>query len=145
MLFETYLKDDDVRALVTGKMYDDIDKDYFETQRCLAILEIGYLDIELNICRSYDDDQDLRPAYFICKKCRDDDDPDGMWEYWEGEGYADEVLPHNEGVPNIDWSVDYKYQLREDMERVLKLYAEKAGLYFDKPNKSMSNLKSWII
>lgn len=136
MIFETFLRDDDLLALTTGKMYDGIDKDWFETRRCLAVLENGYLDIELNICNSTEDGKDLEPAYFICKKCCNDDDPEGMFEYWENEGYVDDLLPIDICRPNVDWSADYKHQLREDMERVLNLYAEKAGLYFDKPNKS---------
>ena len=137
MLFETYLTNEDIKALSTGKMYDRFDGEYFETKKGLAILEDGYVDIELNICENYsswENGKEIEPAYYICQKCVAAD----MFEFWEDVGYADEILPIDECYPNIDWTGDYKKQLREDMERVLKLYIEKAGLYFDKPNKSLT-------
>lgn len=127
--FTTRLKDDDLRALTTGQMYDGLEKQYYLTQRGLAVLEMGYLDIELNICLSDKEGIDLEPAYYICKKCGEN------YNDWEDVGYADEVLPPEECAPDVDWTVDYKVQLREDMERVLNLYAEKTGLYFDRPNE----------
>ena len=33
MLFETYLTNEDIKALSTGKMYDRFDGEYFETKK----------------------------------------------------------------------------------------------------------------
>lgn len=90
-----------------------------------AVLELGYVDIELNL---FPDDSALS-GYFICVK-RGDGPHD-----WESDDYADSVLG-DEGIVNVDWSAENWSELLEaDMFRVLSAYVDKVGYSIDKPNR----------
>ena len=90
-----------------------------------AVLELGYVDIELNL---FPDDPGAS-GYFICVK-RGDGPLD-----WESDDYADSILG-DDGIVNVDWSAENWSELLEaDMFRVLSAYVDKVGYSIDKPNR----------
>lgn len=95
----------------------------------LAVLEDGWLDIELNISsesipEGYENK--LVPSYFCCAKGLENGE-----ETWAEYGYLDDIGYDVE----VDWSADdWEDQLKADMERKLKQVAKDYGLHFDKPN-----------
>ena len=94
-----------------------------------AMLEIGYLDIELNI---YSEAQvttlpekkdDLSPVldYFVCVKDEHGD--------WVNDGYLEHPVA-------VDWNAeDWKEQLEQDMFGALDIYAKEKGYSYDGPNE----------
>lgn len=95
-----------------------------------AVLESGYLDIELNIhsvAQTTLDDaerENYTPvcSYFCCVKHGDSDDD------WESFDYIDAPV-------NVDWKTDnWKEQLEKDMVVTLYKYAFEKGLSFDHAN-----------
>lgn len=96
----------------------------------VAILEIGYVDVEVNIyteeqvARSNDQAGNKAPVidYFACLKHGSGDDE------WESDGYLDYSL-------NVDWNaVDWKEQLEKDMFNALNRYVAEHGYHYDQPN-----------
>ena len=96
----------------------------------VAILEIGYVDVEVNIyteeqvARSNDQTGNKAPVidYFTCLKHGSGDDE------WESDGYLDYSL-------NVDWNaVDWKEQLEKDMFNALNRYVAEHGYHYDQPN-----------
>lgn len=91
-----------------------------------AVLEIGYVDIEVNISilgmfGMFNGTPTYKPIieYFICIKTKDD---------WESIGYIGTEA-------DVDWwSNRWKEELEEDMFLVLNEYVESAGLSYDEPN-----------
>ena len=93
-----------------------------------AVLEIGDVDIELNVHSkaqvTYLESQkgDLSPVmdYFICVKNIDDE--------WINLGYLD-------CMPKVDWNrQDWKEQLEKDMFLALDKYVQEKGYYYDRGN-----------
>ena len=88
-----------------------------------AVLEIGYVDIEVNISVNgmFSETPTYKPIieYFMCVKTEDD---------WESIGYL--------GIEaDVDWwSNRWKEELEEDMFLALNEYVESAGLSYDRPN-----------
>ena len=96
----------------------------------VAILEIGYVDVEVNIyteeqvARSDDQTGNKAPVidYFACLKRGTGDDE------WESDGYLNYSL-------NVDWNaVDWKEQLEKDMFNALNRYVAEHGYHYDQPN-----------
>lgn len=91
----------------------------------VAILELGYIDIELNI---FTEEQvsripcsgDKTPVidYFVCvKNFR-----------WESNGYVEYNV-------NVDWKAEnWIQQLEQDMFAALEKYREEHGYKYDRPN-----------
>lgn len=90
-----------------------------------AVLEIGYVDIELNI--TTEEQVSTEPCngnkkpvldYFVCVKNFD----------WESEGYIDYKV-------NVDWHADnWKDQLERDMFLALDEYVKERGYHYNQPN-----------
>jgi hypothetical protein len=93
--------------------------------RGIAMLELGYLDIELNIHTVEEASEYLEEAtpvcdYFICVKCGDTDDP---WE-WESFGYADDYIG-DAGHAHVDWAAEnWEELLFADMLKSLSMFAD---------------------
>lgn len=95
----------------------------------VAVLETGYIDIEVNIythaqCVIGADPCDQRPliSYFVCIKRGDSKDD------WESDGYLDRD-------PNINWMADdWKEQLEKDMFEALNEYVINTEYSYNKPN-----------
>lgn len=88
-----------------------------------AILEIGYVDIEVNISvlGMFGGMPVYKPIieYFMCFKIEND---------WESIGYIGTEA-------DVDWwSNRWKEELEEDMFLALNEYVESAGLSYDEPN-----------
>lgn len=94
-----------------------------------AILEIGYIDIEVNIytyaqCVIGADPYDQKPLieYFVCIKRGESKDD------WESDGYLDYD-------PNVDWMADnWKEQLEKDMFEALNEYVNNTAYSYNRPN-----------
>ena len=93
--------------------------------RGMAMVELGYLDIELNVNtldREVDDLEETVPIcdYFICVKHGDDAFD---WD-WESFGYADDYISVD-GVAHVDWAAeDWEEQLFRDMLKSLVKFAQ---------------------
>lgn len=94
-----------------------------------AVLEIGYLDVELNIFSEAqvttlpEKMDDLSPVldYFVCVKDEHGD--------WVSDGYLEHPV-------EIDWKAsDWKEQLERDMMKALDEYARKKEYSYDGPNE----------
>ena len=94
-----------------------------------AMLEIGYLDIELNIFSEAqvttlpEKKDDLSPVldYFVCVKDEHGD--------WVNDGYLEHPVA-------VDWNAeDWKEQLEQDMFGALDIYAKEKGYSYDGPNE----------
>lgn len=97
--------------------------------RGAAVLEIGYVDIEVNIytyaqCGLDTDLNDQAPLidYFTClKKGETKDD-------WTSDGYIDYSV-------NVDWNADdWRKQLEKDMFKALNMYVKNNGYSYDEAN-----------
>lgn len=90
--------------------------------RGIAVLELGYLDIELNINtldRECNDLEETAPLcdYFICTKYGDGRDE------WESFGYADDFIG-DAGTAHVDWSAEnWEELLFSDMLQALCRFA----------------------
>ena len=97
--------------------------------RGAAVLEIGYVDIEVNIytyaqCVINADPEDHTPLidYFTCLKKGDTKDD------WASDGYLDYSL-------NVDWNAkDWRDQLEKDMFKALNMYVENNRYSYDHAN-----------
>lgn len=94
--------------------------------RGCAVLEIGFIDVEVNIYskeqegKSGDKTPDI--GYFCCIRTSNDD------ASWVSDDYIDYK-------PSVDWnSDDWKEQLEQDMFKALSMYAKKRCYNFNKPN-----------
>lgn len=91
----------------------------------VAVLEIGYIDIEVNVMTEEQVSRKPHPGdktpvidYFICLKN----------DKWESEGYLDYNI-------QVDWNADdWKEQLEKDMFQALDEYVKKHGFHYDQPN-----------
>lgn len=95
--------------------------------RGAAVLEIGHVDIEVNIstyeqCGIEDKGKIPMIDYFACLKRGETDDS------WDSDGYLDYSI-------NVNWNAcDWKEQLEKDMFCALDMYVQKNGYSYDKPN-----------
>lgn len=89
----------------------------------VAVLEIGYVDIELNI--STEEQISWKPGnktpvieYFVCVKNFD----------WEPDGYLEREV-------NVNWNADdWAEQLEKDMFDTLDQYVNERGYHYSRPN-----------
>lgn len=131
MTFEEAKQRPDYRFRLTGiqLLIRDIREEHLEIDldngplMGKAVLEIGYVDIEVNISilGMFNETPTYKPIieYFICIKTEDD---------WESIGYL--------GIEaDVDWwSNRWKEELEEDMFLTLNEYVESVGLSYDGPN-----------
>lgn len=96
--------------------------------RGAAVLEIGHIDLEVNIhtaCQTaHGEPEDKTPqvSYFCCIKRGETDDT------WESDDYVCDVR-------NVDWNAgDWVEQLEFDMFYELEKYREEKGYSYDSPN-----------
>ena len=112
------------QELAAGKLTgpNAVDASWCEL-RGIAMLELGFLDIELNIStldREEDDIEETVPLcdYFICVKCGPDVTD------WESFGYADDYIG-DAGHAHVDWSAkNWEELLFADMLKSLTMFAD---------------------
>lgn len=138
MTFEEAKKRNDYKFKLNGieSLIDDIRnncmKDLYENgdgYRGVAVLEIGHVDVEVNIysygqCIINADPEDQTPLidYFTCLK-RGENDND-----WVSDNYLEYDL-------NVDWNADdWKEQLEKDMFKALDKYVKTNGYSYDHAN-----------
>ena len=115
---------DDIR---NNCMKDLLEND--DGYRGAAVLEIGYVDVEVNIytyaqCVMNSDPEDQTPLidYFTCLKHGENKDD------WSSDGYQDYSL-------NVDWNAeDWREQLEKDMFKALDMYVNANGYSYDHAN-----------
>lgn len=131
MTFEEAKQRPDYRFRLTGiqLLIRDIREEYLQINLDngpligKAVLEIGYVDIEVNISvlGMFGEMPAYKPIieYFMCFKTEND---------WEPIGYL--------GIDaDVDWwSNRWKEELEEDMSLALNEYVESVGLSYDEPN-----------
>lgn len=95
--------------------------------RGAAVMEIGYIDIELNVysaaqAKANRAEDDMTPVldYFICVKHADGE--------WESDTYLEYPISVNWG------SKDWAKQLEADMFSALDAYVKEKGYSYDNPN-----------
>lgn len=96
-----------------------------------AVLEIGYVDIELNLESGTEDKSgklinDVYPSYYVCVKYGD-----GPLD-WDSVsiGYVDDKYPVQVDFCKADW----EEQLERDMFEKLMYVVKDYGLHIDEPN-----------
>lgn len=98
----------------------------------IAVLEYDWIDVELNLQSASEPEGDgytctPETSYFCCVKGTGDNGE----AYWMDAGYLDDCGYDVE----VDWSADdWCVQLRNDMERKLKAFADRFGLKYNMPN-----------
>ena len=118
------------KELAEGKLREHASSAASHNLRGIAMLELCYLDIELNINALEDEDDNIEEAtpacdYFICIKCGDTEDP---WE-WESFGYADDYIG-DLGHAEVDWSAEnWKELLFKDMLVSLTAFYDEAKVH----------------
>lgn len=99
-----------------------------EPMRGAAVMEIGYVDIEMNVFTEAqvttlkEKENDLSPVidYFICVKTPD--------EEWVSVGYLDRPV-------DVNWnSSDWREQLESDMFSALDEYVSSTGYHYARGN-----------
>lgn len=137
MCFEEAKKREDYSFALNGieDVIDGIRKgcldgftEYAEPMRGAAVMEVGYVDIEVNIFSEAqvttleEKKNDLTPVidYFVCVKNADGE--------WTSDDYLDSEV-------KVDWnSGDWQEQLEQDMFTALDEYVKKKGYHYDRPN-----------
>lgn len=128
-IFQHTITEELRKELAEGKLREYASAASLHELRGEAMLELGYLDIELNInCL---EDEDIRieeatpsPDYFICAKYGEDRDD------WESYGYADDYIG-DAGQAHVDWAAEnWEEQLFADMLKALSMYVSEVN----KPN-----------
>ena len=115
---------DDIRNNYMKELYEDGDG-----YKGVAVLEIGYVDVEVNIysycqCVLDADSEDKTPLidYFTCLKHGEHNDD------WSSDGYLDYSL-------NVDWNADdWREQLERDMFIALDEYVRANNHSYDHAN-----------
>ncbi len=101
-----------------------------DPQRGIAVLIIGYVDVEVNLFTEeqisrYDDQKGNKTPvidYFVCIKYGENDDE------WESDNYLDYQL-------QVNWNADnWAEQLEKDMFTALDEYVNKKGYSYDRVN-----------
>lgn len=105
-----------------------------DPMRGVAVLEIGYVDIEVNI---FSEEQLYREGielpnekrkapvidYFFCVKTGEDEDS------WRDGGYLEQPV-------EVDWNApDWETKLEQNMFEALNAYVQTAGYSYDCPNQ----------
>lgn len=102
--------------------------EYAEPMRGAAVMEAGFVDIEVNIFSEAqvttleEKKNDLTPVidYFVCVKNADGE--------WTSDDYLDRKV-------KVDWNApDWKAQLERDMFTALDEYVKERGYHYDRPN-----------
>lgn len=113
---------EDIRSNCMKGLYENGDP-----ERGIAILEIGYVDIEVNLM-TYEQvgehPGDKRPIinYFSCIKYGDNDND------WRSDDYVDHDI-------NVNWVLDnWAEQLERDMFEALNKYVVQKGYSYDHAN-----------
>lgn len=113
---------EDIRSNYMKSLYE-----YGDPERGIAILEIGYVDIEVNLM-TYEQvgehPGDKRPIinYFSCIKYGDNDND------WRSDDYVDHDI-------NVNWVLDnWAEQLERDMFEALNKYVVQKGYSYDHAN-----------
>lgn len=137
MTFEEAKQRIDYKFSLNGieEIIDDIRKGcldeftaYTEGLRGAAVMEVGYVDIEVNVNSEAqlttleEKKNDLTPVidYFVCVKSSD--------EEWVSDNYLDREI-------RVDWnSDDWKEQLEHDMFCALDEYVKEKGYHYDRGN-----------
>ena len=128
-VFNCEISEDLRKELAEGKLHKYADAAANCELRGTAMLEIGHLDIELNINSIEEEDDHIEEAtpacdYFICAKYGEDRDD------WESYGYADDYIG-DAGQAHVDWSAEnWEELLFLDMLKALSLYVDTVN----KPN-----------
>ena len=107
---------------IRANKFSDHDPENGEHIWGVAVMEIGCVDIELNLSNSQDGVNDVVPDYFICAK-----DKCGNWI---PAGYIDDPVDVYFGLD------DWKEDLEADMFNKLIAVVEKYGLDFDSSDKT---------
>lgn len=121
-IFNCEISEELRKELAEGKLQEYAHAASFHELRGEAMLELGYLDIELNINSLEEEEDDIEEAtptldYFICVKHGDDRDD------WESYGYADDYIG-DAGQAHVDWGAkNWKELLFADMLNSLVLFA----------------------
>ena len=114
-----------IRNNCMDNMYENGDP-----QRGIAVLIIGYVDVEVNLFTEeqisrYDDQIGNKTPvidYFVCIKYGENDDE------WESDNYLDYQL-------QVNWNADnWAEQLEKDMFTALDEYVNKKGYSYDRVN-----------
>ena len=129
--------------IISGRLYA---KESAEAARCdigaIAKLELGYVDIELNLEASgwheYGDECAPSLRYFICV------DTGETWgimgfdvDSWVSYDYADSRLPDEDAHANIDWAAEnWEELLFQDMLDSLLKFVRLDGLHVLSPNRA---------
>lgn len=124
-----------INEIRNGKFdtWTDRDKEDGIFEKCVAVLEYPWLDIELNLSSDADSEGNdyvnrIVPSYFCCVRGMDTEDDEPTWV--EG-GYLDDIGYYVE----VDWNADdWLDQLKADMERVITQAAKDLNLKLDEPN-----------
>ena len=124
---------DEYRNEIVNGKFDDFDEENpdFVSAWGIAVLELPWIDIELNIsaaCDGPNGESINKPslAYFICLKGIDDED----MEQWISVGYVDHLFP-----VDVDFSADnWKEKLEKQMYDTLQKVIDKFGFKADAPN-----------
>ena len=107
-----------------------------------AVLEIGYIDIELNITAPciFDEpppkNQTPVLEYFCCIKHGNHQDD------WYSLGYLDDLIAGNPNTHvDVDWNTDnWQEQLEQDMFQSLDWFCDVKGFSYDHPNQPKESL-----
>lgn len=122
-IFNCEISEELRKELSEGKLREYAHAAAFHNLRGIAMLELGYLDIELNINSLEEEDDHIEEAtptldYFICVKVGEDRDD------WESYGYADDYIGEA-GQAHIDWSAkNWEELLFADMLKSLTMFAD---------------------
>lgn len=126
-IFNCEIGEDLRKEIAEGKLHKYADAAANCELRGTAMLELGYIDIELNINSDvYAENKTVEECtpmldYFICIKCGEKRTD---WESW---GYADDLIG-NEGHAHIDWNAkDWEEQLFDDMLKSLTKFVRVAN------------------
>jgi hypothetical protein len=128
-IFQHTISEELRKELAEGKLREYARDASFHNLRGEAMLELGHLDIELNINCLEDEDDHIEEAtptldYFVCVKYGEDRDD------WESYGYADDYIG-DAGQAHVDWSAEnWEEQLFADMVKALGLFVAEVN----KPN-----------
>ena len=115
--------------------FTEYDAENGRFEKAVAMLEIGYLDIEMNVSTESSEDgsgylNKAYPSYFLCAKGDPGPGASDDWK-WAEIGYLDDLGYDTE----VDWNAEnWEKLLEKDMLRKMCAFAKKCGLSFDEPN-----------
>ena len=120
---------------MTYSEHEDEFKEQYENagpDKGVAVLEIGYIDIELNITA-------YGAEYFICVNTGENGDP--LYD-WQSVGYVDDLFY---GIADPGWkyvdvdfsATNWKEQLERDMFETLDYVVEQTQWTYNRPNEEI--------